>query len=77
MKSYQDPVTVRTQDGWPASIHWRKLEYAVAKVLDFWILQSKWIREEKRVYFEVQCRDGSLMTIFKREDEWVLSKVMD
>ena len=36
MKSYQEPVTVRTEDGWPASIHWRKLEYAVAKVLDFW-----------------------------------------
>ena len=29
---------------------------------DFWVLQSKWwIREEKRVYFEVQCQDGSLM----------------
>ena len=30
MKAYQEPVTVRTQDGWPATIHWRKLEYAVA-----------------------------------------------
>ena len=68
MKSYQEPVTVRTKDGWPATIHWRKLDYPVVKVLDYWILQSKWwIREEKRVYFEVQCRDGGVMTIFKRD----------
>ncbi len=41
------------------------------------ILQSKWwIREEKRVYFEVQCRDGALMTLFKRDREWVLTKVL-
>ncbi len=35
MKSYQEPVTVRTQGGWPTSIHWRKLTYPVSKVLDF------------------------------------------
>ena len=47
-------------------------------MLDYYILQSKWwIREEKRVYFEVQCRDGALMTVFKRDGEWVLAKVMD
>ncbi len=70
MKSYQDPVTVRTKDGWPATIHWRKLDYAVTKVLDYWILQSKWwIREEKRVYFEVQRRSGALMTIYRRGRE--------
>ena len=78
MKAYQEPVTVRSQDGWPASIRWQKLTYAVAKVLDFWILQSKWwIREEKRVYFEVLCRDGSLMEIYRRDGEWVLSRVRD
>ncbi len=78
MKSYQEPVTVRTKDGWPATIHWRKLDYPVTKVLDYWILQSKWwIREEKRVYFEVQCRDGALMTIYRRDGEWVLAKVTD
>ena len=27
MKAYQEPVTVRTKDGWPATIHWRKLDY--------------------------------------------------
>ena len=41
-------------------------------------LQSKWwIREEKRVYFEVECRDGALMEVYKRDGEWILSKVMD
>ena len=45
MKAYlepDEPVAVRTRGGWPATIHWRKHEYAVSKVLDFWILQSKW-----------------------------------
>jgi len=41
MKSYQEPVTVHTKDGWPATIHWRKLDYPVTKVLDYWILRSK------------------------------------
>ena len=44
--------------------------------LDYWILQSKrWIREEKRVYFEVQCRDGAVMTIYRRDGELVLAGV--
>ena len=32
MKAYQEPVAVRTEDGWPATIHWRKLTYLVADV---------------------------------------------
>jgi len=51
--------------------------HVVTKVLDYWILQSKWwIREEKRVYFRVDC-EGAIMEIFKRDGEWVLARVMD
>ena len=71
-------ATSCTKDGWPATIHWRKLDYPVAKVLDYWILQSKWwICEEKRVYFAVQCREGAVMTVYKRDGEWVLAGVVD
>ena len=50
----------------------------VTKFLDYYILQSKWwIREEKPVYFKVHCRDGALMTIYRRDGEWVLVGVVD
>ena len=42
------------------------------------MLQSKrWIRQEKQVYFEVQCQDGAVMTIYRGDGEWVLAKVVD
>ena len=49
--------------------------HAVSKVLDYWIPQW-WIREEKRVYFRVDC-EGAIMEIFKRDGEWVLARMMD
>ena len=27
-------------DGWPATIHWRKLDYPVTKVLDYYVLMD-------------------------------------
>jgi len=36
-----------------------------ARLLDLAV--KWWIREEKRVYFEVQCRDGAVMTTYRRD----------
>ena len=49
--------------------------YGPSGGLDYWILQW-WIREEKRVYFRVDC-EGAIMEIFKRDGEWVLARVLD
>ena len=76
MQAHNEPISVDTEKGWPVRIQWRRQVYQVREVQDYWVLQQKWwATEEKRVYFQVDC--GSLlMEIYRRDDQWVLAKVL-
>lgn len=77
MKAYDEPIAVETRKGWPQTIQWRRSTYSVEKVIDYWVLQTKWwVKDEKRVYFQVAC-GRSILEIYKTDGEWTLAKVVD
>ncbi len=78
MKLYLESVTVDTTDeNRPHCIHWRGKTFEVCELEDYWIFCGKWWQsEERRYYLRVQTGQGS-MEIFRRDDEWVLSRMLD
>ena len=47
---YGEPVTVRTaQDGRPAGFSWRKRQYTVSSVQEYWLVNRDWWRESAPV----------------------------
>ena len=59
MKSYHEPIDVAVgDDGLPRTWRWRKSVWRVLRILDRWVLQSRWwTREcaEKRAYLLVEA----------------------
>jgi hypothetical protein len=84
MKQYHEPIQVELGDnGTPTSYRWRDRVWPVLRVLDKWVLQSKWWTkegEEKRAYLLVEARagDGSAcaVEIYLGGDGWKLARVM-
>ncbi len=69
MKFLNVPISVEARKGVPRRIRWGRRTYIVRRLLDFWILQSRWwAREEKRVYFRLETDQG-VMEVYRGEGE--------
>ncbi|MEE2658757.1 MAG: hypothetical protein VX733_09660 [Candidatus Latescibacterota bacterium] len=97
MKSYQEPIDVEVDDGGkialPTALHWRRQRFRVHKLIDRWVLQSRWWeREEKRVYLLMEVLPErapetkgaasqplatTTIEIYRNDYGWVLSRVVD
>lgn len=67
MKFINTPVSVDARKGVPRRIRWDRSVYSVRRLLDFWILQSRWWgREEKRVYFRLET-DGGVVEVYRMD----------
>lgn len=68
MKFLNVPIAVEARKGVPRRIRWGRRIYTVRRLLDFWILQSRWwAREEKRVYFRIETDQG-VMEVYRGEE---------
>ena len=68
MKFLNVPVSVEARKGVPCRIRWGRRTYTVRRLLDFWILQSRWwAAEEKRVYFRLET-DRGVVEVFRADD---------
>ncbi|MFH1567581.1 MAG: hypothetical protein ABIL09_06220 [Gemmatimonadota bacterium] len=77
MKAYGVPIQVQAQNGQLISLEWRRRTCRVNRILDRWILQSRWWeREEKRCYYLLHTDLGE-MEIYRSGAGWVLSRVLD
>jgi hypothetical protein len=91
MKSYHEPIEVATgDDGLPHTWRWRKSIWRVLRVLDRWVLQSRWwageAGEEKRTYLLVEAiaktdpeqTCGCAVEIYLKEesDVWILARIL-
>lgn len=61
MKSIHEPIEVRVgDDGLPVAWRWRRTVWRVLRVLDRWVLQSRWWADssgqEKRDYLLVEAK---------------------
>ena len=67
MKIINTSVSVDAHKGVPRRISRGKRIYTVRRVLDFWILQSRWWGyEEKRIYFRLET-DGGVLEVYRAE----------
>lgn len=70
MKFINIPISVEARKGVPRQIRWSRRTYTVRRLLDFWILQSRWwAREEKRVYFRLETDQGVMEVYRGKWDE--------
>lgn len=61
MKSIHEPidVDVRTGGRVPRRFRWGRRSYRVCRLIDYWILQTRWWgREERRIYFRLETDRG-------------------
>ncbi len=77
MKSYAEPIQVCAEKNRPTSLLWRNKTHRVIDLHDFWVLQTRWWeREEKRCYYLLSTTAGD-MEVFRRDDQWVISRLLD
>lgn len=59
MKSIQENIAVDARNRVPRRLRWDGRTYRVRRLLDYWILQTRWWgREEKRIYFRLETNRG-------------------
>ena len=59
MKSIQEKIAVDARNRVPRRLRWENRTYRVRRLLDYWILQTRWWgREEKRIYFRLETNRG-------------------
>lgn len=77
MKLYLEPIHVEPAHGKPRRLRWRRRDYIVEEVVDFWISQTRWWRgEEKRIYLRL-ATDGGMLEVYRSAATWILSRVAD
>ena len=77
MKRFSEPIQVSTTRGWPVAVRRGDRTYRVRELLDVWVVQGRWWRdEEKRVFFRVRT-DGGVLELYRVGERWVLSKQTD
>lgn|GEM_PF-730231 len=89
MKSIQCPIDVDTDDRCrPVRLYWRSNTYHVSRILDRWVLQTRWwAREERRLYVLVEASLAASEAVQYLElyktgaagsgTEWTLARVVD
>lgn len=61
MKFVNEPITVDGCSDVPRHFRWGSRTYRTRKLLDYWILQTRWWgREEKRIYFRLETDHGAM-----------------
>jgi hypothetical protein len=77
MKLYLEPIQVEPPKGKPRRLRWRRRVYVVEEVIDFWISQTRWWRdEEKRIYLRL-LTDGGTLEVFRSGVDWTMSRIAD
>ena len=91
MKSYHEPIDVTVgDDGLPRTWRWRATVWHVLRVLDRWVLQSRWWSStsgaEKRDYLLVEAAPEShiestkyscaVEIYLKGGDAWILARIL-
>ena len=93
MKSYHESIDVAIgDDGMPYKWRWRKSVWRVLRILDRWVLQSRWWTDpsglEKRDYLLVEAtpeapcscaiEDGIAVEIYLQGegDAWILARIL-
>lgn len=77
MKRIGDEVDVREKKGWPVEVRWCNRTYHTRRLVDFWVVRSRWwAREEQRIYFRVWTDRGTL-ELSCSNGRWILSKMFD
>lgn len=65
MKSIREAITVEARKGVPCRLCWNGRTYRTRKLLDYWILQTRWWgREERRIYFRL-LTDRGVMEVYR------------
>lgn len=88
MKSYHEPIDVIVgDDGLPRTWLWRTRVWRVWRILDRWVLQSRWwSSEEKRDYLLVEAAPEphteptpyscAVEIYLKGGDAWILARIL-
>ncbi len=77
MKRIGEKVDVREKKGWPAEVMWCGKVYRTQRLIDFWVVRSRWwATEEQRVYFRLGTNRG-MLEVSSSNGHWVLSKMFD
>lgn len=74
------PIEVDMADDRPVALHWQRRRHPVRAVVDQWLVQDDWWRDEIwRHYFEVKTADGLLCVVYRDllSDRWHLERVYD
>jgi hypothetical protein len=70
-------IEVKIARNSPSEIRRGPITYQVSDVLGYWIVQSKWwLREERRLYMHL-ITDHGMVEVFRRDNDWILSKIWD
>ena len=87
MKLYGERIAVRLNDkGQPAVVRWRLSLLRVRAIEEQWVYAGKWwttpqLKGRRREYFRLACigAGGSAISleIYRENDEWTLSRVLD
>lgn len=65
MKYLNESITVDARNSVPYRFRWQGRTYRTRKLLDYWILQTRWWgREEKRIYFRLETNHG-VMEVYR------------
>ncbi len=77
MRVVEESVEVKTWENRPTRIERGAVHYHVIRMLEYWIVQSKWwIRDERRLYMHL-ITDQGMLEVFCVEGDWILSKIWD
>lgn len=77
MKVYLEDIEVEERDGTPTTVHWAGKELHVEAVVDRWIACTRWWQaHDKREYWVVRTNTVTI-ELYKRNTQWVLSRLFD
>ena len=79
MKRIFSTITVETERGWPIGFTWEGRRLLVRRPLRYWVRESRWWtgRSERRIYFRLLTQDGSVVEIYRKGSQWVLTRIFD
>ena len=77
MKLYLEPINVTPSRGKPQRLLWRRREYVVQEVVDYWVSQTRWWRGEEKRYYLRLATDGGMLEVFRSGNGWMISRIAD
>ncbi len=77
MRLVEETIVVMTKENRPTRIERGSMSYRVIRMLEYWIVQSKWwLKDERRLYMHL-ITDQGMLEIFCTDGDWMLSKIWD